>query len=121
MTSKRNFGSKSSGRFWSLLSPSFRIEICFFPCVLIFEGSAHNFGIFWIGGLLPPTWSLRGSSTPRATKTSKFGFKVHFTLLYQLALEYLESEVPNLQHDLRDVLILPELLGRHNSAERYIL
>ena len=75
------------------------------------------FGIFRIGGLSPPTWSPRGSSTLRATNTSKFGFKVHIILLYQLALEFLKSEVT----DLLEVLILPELLGRYNSAERYIL
>ena len=79
------------------------------------------FGIFRIGGHLPPTWSPRGTSTPRATKTLILGFKVHFRLLYLQTLEFLKSEVSDLRYDLCEDLMLPDYLGPHNLAEMYIL
>ena len=80
-----------------------------------------SFGIFEIGGLLPPIWPPRGSAALRAPRKSKFGLQVHFRMLYPLALEFLKSEVICLRHDLREVLQLPAHLGSPNSVYRYIL
>ena len=50
-----------------------------------------SFGIFEIGGLLPPILPPRGFAALRAPRKSKFGLQVHFRMLYPSALEFLKS------------------------------
>ena len=67
------------------------------------------FGIFRIGGHLPPMLPPREYTAPGALRKIKFGIQVDFGFLYHIVLEFLKSEVICLRYILRVIKDLESL------------